>query len=112
MAINDVTFTKFSKESVNNAAYDTLYTVPASTTCLLLSCLFSNKTASPITIDVQIVRSGGTPTIQLNDLPIPVGSALDIVSNKPIVLSTGDYVRAQASAATSVDVAGSVLETT
>lgn len=112
MAINDVTFTKFSKESVNNAAYDTLYTVPASTTSLLLSCILTNKTASPVTVDVQIVRSGGSPTIQFNDLPLPVGSALDIVENKPIVLSTGDVVKAQASAATSVDIAGSVLETT
>jgi hypothetical protein len=112
MAINDVAFTKFSKESVSNASYDTLYTVPASTTGVLLSCIFTNKTAAPITIDVQIVRSGGTPTIQFNDLPIPVGSGLDIVSNKPIVLSTGDVIKAQASAATSADCAGSVLETT
>lgn len=112
MAISDVTFNSFSAASISSTAYDTLYTAPAATTTLVLSCLLSNKTASPVTVDVQIVRSGGSPTIQFNDLPIPVGSALNLVDNKPIVLETGDVLKAQSSAATSVDAAGSVLETT
>lgn len=112
MAISDVTFTKFSKTDNSNSSYDTLYTAPAATTSLLLSVIFTNKSASPVTVDVQIVRSGGTPTITFNDLPIPVGAALNLVDNKPIVLSTGDLIKSQASAASSIDVAGSVLETT
>lgn len=112
MAINDVTFTKFS--SVDLPAVDTtLYTAPALTTTALLSVVFSNKSAAPITVTVKIVRSGGATTLNVvKDAPIPVGGSLDLIENKPIVLSTGDSIRGNAGTPATIDVTGSVMEMT
>ena len=104
-------FKGVSAVNVNNAAMATLYTAPAATTSSVTSAIFSNKSVASITMNVQVVRSGGaTITNIVTSAPIPVGGALDVIVNKPIVLNTGDYIQAQASAATSSDCTISVME--
>lgn len=114
MAINDVSFKEF--EDVDLPTSDTtVYTAPALTTSLVLSCILANKTTGVVYVSVKIVRTGGSPTTTIvKDAPIPVGGALDIVENKPIILSPGDALRAACTTggATAVDVTGSVMETT
>lgn len=113
MAINDVSFTTF--EDADLPATDTdLYTAPALTTTSLLSVIFSNKTADVVYIDVKIVRSGGPTLTIVADAPIPVGGALDIIENKPILLGPGDKIQGACTTggASAVDVTGSVMETT
>lgn len=93
------------------ATTTTLYTAPAVTTTDLLSVIFCNKTATDRTIDVTIVRSGGTPTLQvLKAEPVPANSALELIQGKGIVLATGDQLKALASAVSAIDVTGSVVE--
>lgn len=112
MTIASVDFDEFELLSIptTNVA-NTLYTA-VGTKDLILSCIISNKTAGSINVTVEIVRTGGTPIASVvTNAPIPVGGSLDIVANKPIVLSTGDLVRARASSAASLDASGSVMKT-
>ncbi len=114
MAINSVNFAKFSDADLATSDTDQ-YTAPASTTSLVISMILGNKTGSVVTVSVKVVRSGGATTLVIvKDAPIPVGGALDVIANKPIVLSTGDKIQAACTTggATAVDVTGSVLETT
>src|SRR5688572_20582097 len=114
MAINDVAFKSFEDSGLPTTDTD-LYTAPASTTTTLLSVIFSNVGADQVTVSVKIVRSGGSPTIYVvKDAPIPVGGALDIIENKPIVLETGDKITGATTdgGATDVDVVGSIMEMT
>lgn len=114
MAINDVSFNSFSDADLPTTDTD-LYTAPALTTTSILSAIFSNKTDGVVYIDVKIVRSGGTPTLTIVEgAPIPVGGALDIIENKPIILEAGDKLQGACTTggASAVDVIGSVMETT
>jgi hypothetical protein len=73
----------------------------------------ANKTAGVVAVSVKIVRTGGSPTVTVvKDAPIPPGSALEMIDNKPIVLSAGDKIQAACTTggASAVDVSGSVLE--
>lgn len=91
----------------------TLYTAPAATTTDVLSCVFCNKTGTDRTVSVTIVKSGGSPTLQILSLEsVPANSALELIQGKGIVLATGDAIKALASAASAVDVYGSVVEET
>lgn len=114
MSITAASFTNFSDPDLATAD-TTQYTVPALTTAALLSMILSNKTGAVVYVTVKIVRSGGATTLTVvKDAPIPVGGALEVVANKPIILSTGDVIKAACTTggASAVDVTGSVLETT
>lgn len=84
----------------------TIYTVPASTTSMLIGINLANITGAPITASVQI---GSTYIIR--DVLIPNGSALSVLDGK-IVLETTDTLVVTASADTSLDVVLSILEIT
>lgn len=114
MAINSVAFTGFEDVDLPTADTD-LYTSPALTKAALLSVIFSNKTTGVVNVTVKIVRTGGAPvSTVVKDAPIPVGGALDIIENKPIILSAGDKLQGACTTggASAVDVTGSVLEAT
>ena len=97
--------------NISNTVMTTLYTAPALTISSLISVILSNKLTNSGTVSIQIVRVGGLNTANLvTNAPIPAGGALDAVVNKPIVLNPGDYIQAQASAASQTDVTVSVLE--
>ena len=88
-----------------------IYTAPTSSVVSVLSCILGNKTATATTVDAVIVRSGGTPTLYIvRGAPVPSGGALDVIVNKPIVLTAGDKLRARAVALLTIDVIGSVFE--
>lgn len=103
-------FNRFSQADLPTSL-TTVYTAPASTTTSVTLLTLANKSASSLTVDVKVVRSGGTPSLFLvKGAPVPVGGTLDVIDNKPVVLNTGDFIQALASLATSVDVVGSVME--
>ena len=51
------TFKVKTKASVSNSSLDTIYTVPSSTSTVVLGMALSNKTTSAITADVQLVSN-------------------------------------------------------
>ena len=94
----------------------TIYTVPASTTTVVIGCTIANTTASAITVDAQIVTasSSGENADDVyigKDLPLPTGSSLDILAGK-IVMETGDALKIQSDTANSTQIALSIMEQT
>jgi hypothetical protein len=97
------TFKNYTSASVGTSPVTT-YTVPASTTSVMIGCNLSNTSAAQITVDVQAAG-----IYILKGAPIPAGSALSVLDGK-IILETTDTVVVTSSAATSADVIVSVLE--
>ena len=89
----------------------TIYTVPASTTTVMIGGIVSNVTGTDA--DIVVVTSDGTNDINLigTDTPIPANTALSFIDGK-IVLETGDTVKVQGSAANQLDVHLSIMEIT
>lgn len=97
------TFKNYTSASVGTSPA-TVYTVPASTTAVMIGLNLANVSASQITVDVQ---AAGAYVVK--GAPIPAGSALSVLDGK-IILETTDTVVVTASAASSADVLLSVLE--
>ena len=95
----------------------TTYTVPGSTTTIVIGCTLANIHASAnVNCDVQIVTAAssgenGDDVYVIKNVPVPYASALEIIEGK-IVLETGDVIRVRSDTASSIDVALSVLEQT
>jgi biopolymer transport protein ExbD len=99
------TFKNYTSASVGTGA-TTTYTVPSSTTSVMIGCNLANRTTSQIKVDVQ---AAGAYVIK--GAPIPSGSALSILDGK-IILETTDTVVVTSDTASSCDVIVSVLEQT
>lgn len=99
------TFKNYTSASVGTGA-TTTYTVPSSTTSVMIGCNLANTTASQIKVDVQ---AAGVYIIK--DAPIPSGAALSVLDGK-IILETTDTVVVTSDTASSCDVIVSVLEQT
>ena len=99
------TFKNYTSASVGTGA-TTTYTVPSSTTSVMIGCNLANRTTSSIKVDVQ---AAGVYIIK--DAPIPSGAALSVLDGK-IILETTDTVVVTSDTASSCDVIVSVLEQT
>ena len=107
------TFKLKTKAGVTTLA--TVYTVPSSTTSVVLGMMIGNTTSSAITSTVTL--SSDTSDTETNadvelitTTPIPGNSTLELLSGNKIVMQTTDYIRVYGSGA--VDVALSVMEIT
>ena len=97
-----------------------LYTVPGSTTTVVLGLILANVHTSQVTASVKLVSttSGGgrtatnTTTFLLKDAPIPVGGSLEILSGNKVVLETGDHLEIDCSVADKVSITLSIMEIT
>tara|TARA_R100000734_G_C3312984_1_gene104182 strand:+ start:1296 stop:1637 length:342 start_codon:yes stop_codon:yes gene_type:complete len=95
----------------------TVYTVPSSTSVVVLSISLSNTTANSVTADIQIVSDTSDTETNANvylgkNLPIPSGGTLEIMQGNKLVLQTTDVIKAKASAGSSVDILVSIMEMT
>jgi hypothetical protein len=97
------TFKNYVSASVGTSAV-TVYTVPSSTTSVVIGLNVANRSASQITVDVQL---GSTYIIKA--VPIPVASSLSVLDGK-IIMETTETLVVTSSAASSADVILSVLE--
>ena len=103
----------FKRQTGNaiGSSLTTVYTVPASTTTVMIGGVVSNTTA--MTTKIDVVTNDGTNTINLTglDTPIPAGAALSFIDGK-VVLQTGDTVQVKSTVAGAVDVHLSIMEIT
>ena len=95
----------------------TLYTVPSSTTTIVLGLMLCNVDTSQRLVDVQIVSdTSDTETnstvFAIKDAPIPAGSTLEVMAGNKIVLETGDILKVQSNVANSLDTTLSIMEQT
>lgn len=95
----------FAAKQVNNAAVDTLFTVPAAPAASILRngrVRFSNTTAGAVTIKawgVPAAGAAGDTNVILPTVSIPANDYIDF--DVPI-LAAGAFMQAQAGAATSI----------
>ena len=107
------TFKLKTKAGVTTLA--TVYTVPSSTTAIVLGCLLGNTTANSINCTVTV--SSDTSDTETNadvelvtTTPIPGNSTLELLSGNKVVLQTTDLFKVFGSGA--VDVCLSIMEIT
>ena len=90
----------------------TLYTVPSSTTTTVIGWNLCNTTTNPVTVDLYFTRSAVDYYI-LKGSTVPVGGALvPVGGDQKLVLQAADVLKVLSSAASSVDVSVSYLEST
>ena len=107
------TFKNANKEDVGTSDV-TIYTVPASTTSVVIGLSVSNVLGSAMTVDVYIEdTSAGVTSHLVKTAPVPVGSALVVIGgDQKVVLETTDVIKVVASDASAADVVCSVMEIT
>ena len=104
------TFKRYTSNSVGTSLA-TVYTVPSSTTSVVIGGIVSNVTADTVNITVTATTSSTVINLIGEDTPLPAGTALSFIDGK-VVLETGDIVKVKSSAATSLDAHLSVMEIT
>jgi hypothetical protein len=95
----------------------TLYTVPASTTTVVLGLMLCNVDSSQRTADVQLVSTtSDTETnetvLLVNNIPLPAGSSVELLAGNKVVLQTGDILKIDCDVAAKIDATLSIMEIT
>ena len=95
----------------------TLYTVPSSTTTIVLGLILCNVDTSQRTVDVQLVSDTSdtetNATVKLlENVPIPAGSSLEVLSGGKVVLQTTDLLKIDCDVAAKIDATLSIMEIT
>ena len=113
------TFKVATRASVNLSGADTIYTVPGSTTTVILGMTICNRHSAATDIDVILVSdtAGSNPNTNANvylmkDVEIPAASTLEVFGGQKIVLQTTDSITAQAAANEYIDISLSFMEIT
>jgi len=96
---------------------DTLYTVPAATTTVIIGLTLANIDTTSITATVQIVST--TVDVETNetvsvikDVPILAGSSLELMAGNKYILQTGDVVKIDCGTTAKIDATLSIMEIT
>jgi hypothetical protein len=95
----------------------TLYTVPSSTTAIVLGLILANVHSASVTASVQLVSdTSDTETNQttwlVKDVSIPVGSSLELLSGSKLVMQTTDVIKIDCSVSAKIDASLSIMEQT
>tara|TARA_Y100000114_G_scaffold37164_1_gene32744 strand:+ start:790 stop:1140 length:351 start_codon:yes stop_codon:yes gene_type:complete len=95
----------------------TLYTVPSSTTTVVLGLVLCNIHTAQVTVDVQLVSdTSDTETNEtvflVKDAPVPVGSSLELLGGNKVILQTTDIIKIDCSVAGKIDATLSIMEQT
>ena len=82
----------------------TLYTVPSSTTTVILGLMLCNVHTSQVTASVKLESdTSDTETnsnvLLVKDIPIPVGSTVELLSGNKVVMQTTDVLKIDCSVA-------------
>lgn len=98
--------------SVNANTNMTVYTVPSATTTIVLGLTLSNIVTSTIYASVLITNADGDNVNFLKDIPIPTGSAIEVMAGNKMVLETTDVLIVKSSVQNSLDTSLSIMEQT
>ena len=110
----------FAAEPNSAGSPYTIYTVPSSTTTVVIGLILTNIHTSQVTTEVELVSttSGGGraatngTSFLVKDAPIPVGSSLELLTGCKIILETGDLLRVDCSVADKISGTLSIMEIT
>ena len=95
----------------------TLYTVPSSTTTIVIGLMLCNIHTTSVTVDVQLVSdTSDTETNEtvklLDNAPIPAGASLEVLSGGKVVLQATDVLKIDCNVAAKIDATLSIMEIT
>jgi hypothetical protein len=100
----------FTGASTNADTAMTVYTVPSTTTAIVVSLNLANITNGLISVDVQVDKAIGNDVYIAKAVPIPAGGALELMTGNKYVLETGDVLKVTSSVANSLDSMLSIME--
>ncbi len=114
---------RMTNETNVSTTIETLYTVPSSTTSVILGIMMSNTSSSTIKGSVQLVSTTATSvnsgasnanetTYLIKDAPISSASSLEIMAGNKVVLQTGDVLKSQSDTASALDIVITYMEIT
>ena len=98
--------------------FDSVYTVPSSTTAIVLGLMVCNVKTSQVTASVRLNTNtvDGSHTNQtvllVQDVPIPVGSSVELLAGNKVVMQTTDFLEIDCDTTAGVDVTLSIMEIT
>ena len=100
------------KSSYTIDALETLYTVPGTTTAVVLGLSVANITGASIEVDIQLVNADGDDVYIVKDTVVDSGGTLEMMSGNKNVLDTGDIVKVASNATNSFAATISIMEIT
>jgi len=104
-----------AKQDLANTDLTTLYTAPSSpaTTSIVKSFIISEDAGSTPTITITIVDAADTPaTFNLFKTKALTANGTTELLTQPLVLTAGEILKVQASAANQIHVVSSIMEVT
>ena len=95
----------------------TLYTVPSSTTTVIIGLTLCNIHTTTVTADVQLVSdTSDTETnetvLLIKDVSIPAGASLELLTGGKVVVQATDIIKIDCSVTAKIDATLSILEIT
>ena len=109
---NTFKFKTLDKSSYTIDALETLYTVPGTTTAVVLGLSVANITGASIEVDIQLVNADGDDVYIVKDTVVDSGGTLEMMSGNKYVLETGDIVKVASNATNSFAATISIMEIT
>ena len=108
------TFKNAFAANVSNSSYVDLYTVPSSTTTIILGLALCNKTANAVNVTVQMQdTSDSNNDFQILDtVSIPGRTTLEVLAGQKYILEATDVLRVQAGTASAIDATLGIMEIT
>ncbi len=87
-----------------------VYTVPSSTTTVVIGLTLANTASSQITADIKL--SAGSTIFLAKDIPIPAGSSFEYMAGNKIIMEAGHTLKVASNTADSLDTTMSIMEIT
>ena len=84
-------------------------TSPAQTYGVILSILASNKNVNSQNVTVNLIKGGSTTASLITSGIIPSQSSLEFMTGNKVIVEPGDWIKAHASAASSIDITVSYM---
>ena len=98
---------------------ETLYTVQSGSTVVVLGLTLANVHTSQVTASVTLVstttqtsQTQNTTAHLVKDIPLPVGSTVEVMAGNKIVLNVGDIIKIDCSVTDKVSATMSYMEIT
>ena len=110
------TFKLKTKANID-ASLTTVYTVPSSTTTVIIGCTVANVKGASVTADVKLVTASSSgenadDVYIVKAIPLPAGSSVEIMAGNKIILEAGDVIKVKGSVTDAVDAILSIMEIT
>jgi hypothetical protein len=96
--------------SVNADTFMTVYTVPSSTSTIVLGLTIANITTQSIEITVFLENNDGDNVNIAKLAQVPAKSSIELMTGNKYVMEASDIIKVKSDVANSADVALSIME--